>query len=179
MHDRRTKPVLGRAIDRAFAPTLGVGAACGAILMSVSLTAFAQDGFSGAWKIERSEPAPWVQKPDMTDADEVKRLFGAPVEFQPDRIKGPDPLACKNPHYAVKHVQADELFQGALAEFGDPATSPDKLADRLGFGKRPIASLDTGCASGIDFHLLDAGHAIFALNNTLYRMTRAGGTKKK
>ena len=147
-------------------------------MASVSSGAAAQDRFAGAWKIERSEPAPWVQTPDMTDAEEIKRLFGATVEFKSDRIAGPGPLDCKKPHYSIKGFQADELFQGALAEYGDPATSPDKLADKLGFGKRPIPSLETGCASGIDFHMLDADHAMFALNNTLYRMTRASASNK-
>lgn len=142
-------------------------------------SAIAQARFAGAWKIEQTEPAPWVQKPDMTDADEIKRLFGKTIEFKAARIAAPDPLACSKPHYEIKGVQADELFQGGLAEFGDPATNPDKLADKLGFGKRPITTLETGCASGIDFHLLDAGHAMFALNNTLYRMTRAAGGRKK
>src|SRR5262249_52358295 len=99
-------------------------------------------------------------------------LTGATVEFRADRVTGPDPLACKGPHYAIKKYQADELFQGALAEMGDPATSPDKLADKLGFGKRPVTSLETGCASEIDFHMIDADHALFALNNSIYHLVR-------
>ena len=149
---------------------------CG--FFSVPFTAAAQDRFAGAWKIEKTEPAPWAPTPDMTEAKEIKRLTGAAVEFKPDRIDGPDPLACKRPHYEIKKVQADELFQGALAQFGDTTTSPDKLADRIGFGKRPIPTLDTGCASGIDFHALDADHLIFALNNSLYRMVRASAATK-
>ena len=142
-------------------------------------SAHAQDRFAGSWKIEHSEPAPWVQTPDMTEAKEIKRLTGTVVEFKSDRIAGPEPLACKAPHYEIKQYQADMLFQGALAEMGDPATNPDKLADKIGFGKRPIPSLVTGCASEIEFHALDGDHLVFALNNSLYRMVRASAAKKK
>ena len=154
----------------------GLAALAGAL--AISSAARAQDRFAGAWKIERSEPAPWVQAPDVTEAQEIKRLTGAAIEFKVDRITGPDPLACKKPHYEIKKYQADELFQGALAEMGDPATSPDKLADKIGFGKRPIPSLVTGCASGIEFHALDNNHLIFALNNSLYRLVRASFAAK-
>ncbi|HSE13257.1 MAG TPA: hypothetical protein VLB69_11540 [Rudaea sp.] len=107
-----------------------------------------------------------------------RRSLGTSVEFKPDRITGPQPLACKGPHYEIRQYQADDVFQGALAEYGDPSTTPDKLADRIGFGKRPIASLVTGCAPEIEFHALDADHAVFALNNSLYRMTRSPASAK-
>ena len=149
------------------------------LVQFLPVAAMAQDRFAGTWKIEKTEPAPWVQTPDVTDAAEIKRLAGARIHFRADRIDGPGPLACKGPHYTTRQVQADQLFQGALAELGDPATNPDKVADKLGFGKRPIASLQTGCASGIDFHMLDADHLMFALNNTLYRMTRSAAPKGK
>lgn len=158
---------------------IAAAVALGAALLSTSFAACAQDGFAGAWKIERSEPAPWVHTPDVTDAGEVKRLFGAKVRFEPGRIVGPDPLACTKPHYRVRQDQADQLFQGGLAENTAPATNADKLADELGFGKRPIKTLETGCASNIDFHMIDRDHALFALNNTLYRITRAATHKTK
>ena len=138
--------------------------------------AIAQDAFSGAWKIENSEPAPWAKTADMLDAKEIKRLVGAAVEFKANAISGPAPLACKRPHYALKQFDADMLFQGALAEYGDPSTTPVKMAEKIGFAKRPVTSLETGCE--IDFHAIDADHVVFALNNSLYRMTRASGAGK-
>ena len=141
-------------------------------LMSGSVIAYGQDAFSGSWKIEKSEPAPWAKTPDMLDAKEIKRLSGTTVEIKANSISGAAPLACKGPHYEVKQYAADMLFQGALAEYGDPSTTPDKLADKIGFGKRPIASLVTGCASEIEFHAIDADHVVFALNNSIYRMSR-------
>ena len=138
--------------------------------------ATAQEAFSGSWKIEKSEPAPWAKAPDMLDAKEIERLVGAPVEFESNAITGPQPLACKGPHYAIKQYGADMLFQGALAEYGDPSTTPDKMAEKVGFAKRPVTSLETGCE--IDFHATDADHLVFALNNSLYRMTRTNAAGK-
>jgi hypothetical protein len=136
----------------------------------------AQEAFSGTWKIEKSEPAPWAKTPDMLDAKEVKRFVGASLEFKSNAISGPAPLACKDPHYAIKQYDADMLFQGALAEYGDPSTTPDKMAEKIGFAKRPVTSLETGCE--IDFHATDADHLVFALNNSLYRMTRTNAAGK-
>jgi hypothetical protein len=140
-------------------------------MLSTNVTC-AQEAFAGVWKIEKSEPAPWAKTADMLDAKEVKRLTGAAVEFKANAIGGPTPLACKGPHYEIKQYQADEVFQGALAEYGDPSTTPEKMADKIGFAKRPIASLVTGCAAEIEFHSIDADHAVFALNNSIYRMVR-------
>jgi len=141
--------------------------------------ASAQESFAGAWKIVKSEPAPWVKAADVLDAKEIKRLVGASVEFSAKAIKGPAPIACKGPHYEIKQYEADMLFQGALAEYGDPATTPDKMANTIGFGNRPIASLVTGCASELEFHAIDADHAVFALNNSLYRMSRVAAANPK
>src|SRR6185369_6019047 len=113
---------------------------------------------------------------DMLDAKEIKRLSGTIFEFKANAIAGPRPLGCTGPHYEIKQYEADMLFQSALAEYGDPSTTPDKMADKIGFGKRPIASLVTGCASEIEFHAIDGDHAVFALNNSLFRMSRAADT---
>jgi hypothetical protein len=159
--------------------TSAFGAAVALVMMLIPLAGVrAQDSFTGAWKIEKSEPAPWAKTADMLDAKEVKRLVGASVDFGAQAIGGPAPLACKGPHYEIKQYDADMLFQGALAEYGDPSTTPDKMADKIGFGKRPIASLVTGCASEIEFHALDADHVVFALNNSLFRMTRSAASAK-
>jgi hypothetical protein len=148
------------------------------LLFLVPLVASAQDTFSGSWKIEKSEPAPWAKTADMLDAKEIKRLSGAIIEFKANAIAGPRPLGCTGPHYEIKQYEADMLFQSALAEYGDPSTTPDKMADKIGFGKRPIASLVTGCASEIEFHATDADHAVFALNNSIYRMVRTSAANK-
>jgi hypothetical protein len=70
------------------------------------------------------------------------------------------------------------LFQGALEEYGDKKTTPDKAATALGFAKRPIPSIVTGCASEIEFHVIDDDHMLFGLNNSVYRMTRVTHSTK-
>jgi hypothetical protein len=139
----------------------------------------ARDGFTGPWRIDASEPAPWLHTPAVDTADEIKRLVGARIVFKADRIDGPDPLACRKPHYEIRQVQASELFHGALVREAEPATDPEKAADKIGFGKRPIKTLDSGCGAGIDFHAIDAGHAVFALNDNLYRMSRVVAVKNR
>jgi hypothetical protein len=151
------------------------------VALAAAAGASAQESFAGAWKVERSEPAPWAKTADMLDRNEIKRLVGRAVDFKASAIDGPTPLACKRTQYEIKQYRADEVFQGALAEYGDPSTTPDKMADAIGFGRRPIKSLVTGCASEIEFHAIDSDHLVFALNNSLYRMTRtsAAATKGK
>jgi hypothetical protein len=147
--------------------------------LAAAAGASAQDRFAGTWKIEKSEAAPWAKTAEMRDANEIKRLVGASVEFKANAIGGPAPLACRGPHYAIQQYAADMLFQGALAEYGDPSTTPEKMATSIGFAKQPVPSLVTGCAGDIEFHAIDADHLVFALNNSLYRMTRASAAAAK
>src|SRR5262249_16810827 len=105
-------------------------------MLAFGLAAAAPDDakhrYMGSWRIEKSEPAPWAKPADMIEKDEVKRLTGADVQFSPDRIDGPKPIACKGPNYELKQYPAEGLFQGALEEYGDPSTTPDAMAAKLG-----------------------------------------------
>ncbi|MBA8889532.1 hypothetical protein FHW12_003778 [Dokdonella fugitiva] len=132
--------------------------------------AAAQDRFAGRWTIARGDAAPWVGTTGAVDPAEVKRLVGQHVTFEAKRIRGPAPLGCDGPHYALENVPAEGLFQGGLAEYGDPALGADALATRIGFARRPIATLDTGCE--IDFHATGDDELLFALNNVIYRLHR-------
>ncbi len=154
-------------------------AAATSLLLALSVqTAFAQDHFSGAWKIEKSEPAPWVDKPGLIEKNEVKNLVGARVEIAKDHIDGPEPLACKMPHYEISRNRAEGLFEGGLGEIADSKITADDIATKLGFKQRPIPSLVTGCPIEIEYHAIDDDHLIFALNNSLYRMTRTHAASK-
>lgn len=135
-------------------------------------TALSVQADGGIWKIDSSEPAPWPHDASWEVPSEVKRLVGTRVFFKADRIEGPAPLACKGAHYEIKQYAADMLFQGTLAEKGDPKTTPEKTAAALGFGKSPIPTLVTGCASEIEFHVMNYDHMLFGLNNRVYRMVR-------
>jgi len=150
-----------------------------ACALALSGNASAQERYAGAWKIASSEPAPWPHEASWEVPKEIKQLVGATVVFKADRIVGPVPLACKGPHYEIVQYGADMLFQGSLEEKGDKKTTPDKAATALGFAKRPIPSITTGCASEIEFHVIDDDHMLFGLNNRVYRMTRTSPTPAK
>jgi hypothetical protein len=142
-------------------------------------TAQAQGFFVGPWKIEKSEPAPWVKSPEEIEKQEVKRLVGARVEMHYDRIDGPAPLHCTHPRYSVKSVPAEGLFEGGLAEMGDASTTADKLADSIGFHNLPAITLMPNCESEIEYHAIDDNHLVFALNNSLYRLIRVSAAPAK
>lgn len=140
------------------------------VVALLATTAAAQDRYAGSWTIARGDPAPWVGVDGTVDPAEVKRLVGRHVAFEAKRIRGPAPLGCKAPHYAIEDVPAEGLFQGGLTEYGDHKVDADTLAARIGFAKRPVATLETGCE--IDFHATGDDELLFALNNVIYRLHR-------
>ncbi|HEY2345092.1 MAG TPA: hypothetical protein VGH80_04330 [Xanthomonadaceae bacterium] len=142
------------------------------LFASTAFAAPAQDRYAGIWTIASSEPAPWTHDPVDEVPKEIRQLTGAKVTIRVDRIDGPHQVACKHPHYEIRMDGADMLFQGSLEEYGDKNTTPDKAATALGFARRPIATLVTGCANEMEFHAIDDDHLLFGLNNRVYRMTR-------
>jgi hypothetical protein len=139
-------------------------AALVAIIMAVPFGARAQEAFGGPWLIIKAEPAPWAEKGAASSA-ETKALLHQPVSILADRIDGPKPLLCRKLKYKVTSYTPDMLFQGSL-------TAPDKQAAALGFKGNAITTLETGCEAEIEFHMLDAMTALFALNDRIYTMTR-------
>lgn len=142
------------------------------VVALLATAAAAQDRYAGPWTIARGDPAPWVGTEGSVDPAEVKRLVGRQVTFEAKRIRGPDPLGCSGPQYVLKDVPAEGVFQGGLAEYGDPAIGADALATRVGFAQRPIATLETGCEGAIDFHATGDDELLFALDNVIYRLHR-------
>jgi hypothetical protein len=120
--------------------------------------------YLGTWRITGSQLAPWYKLGDALSPSDVRHLTDARVTFAARAITAPVPLACKGPHYEVKEVGPDYLFQGSL-------TDPAAQAKALGYRPK-ITTLETGCEGLIDFHFIDADTALFGLNNRLYRMER-------
>ena len=113
--------------------------------------------------ITDSQKAPWATD-SFGDANARSRgLQGKTITFGAKAITAPQPMACKKPHYERVAVEADGLFQGELK-------APDKDAATLGFKLGKTPSLLTGCE--VDYHFLDADHALFALDNRIYRIER-------
>jgi hypothetical protein len=141
----------------------------------MSLTLCAGDAFYlGTWKIASAVVAPWADAAHKDDAAEMKSLVGKTVIFKPLEIIGPRQAACKGPHYQVKDYPADYLFQGAFDEMRrrDPSVDPAKLAAKLGFRGSSWKTLETGCATELDFHFIDPATAAFGLNNYVYTLKK-------
>jgi hypothetical protein len=122
--------------------------------------------FLGNWTVTTSEPAPWADPKYKPVASDLKALVGHTVAFRVDAIDAPAPLTCRKPRYAIKQYAPDMLFQGSL-------TASDKQALALGFTGKTIQTVETGCEGAFDFHFVDADHAMFGLNNRIYRLQRA------
>ena len=141
-----------------------LGAICALTSTPGAADAAALD-YQGVWTVTTSEPAPWSEPKEKPVASDLKALIGHTVTFWTDRIDAPPPLGCRKPHYAIKQYSPDMLFQGGL-------TDPGKQATALGFTDKKIQTVETGCDGAIDFHFVNAGTALFGLNNRVFRMER-------
>jgi len=136
----------------------------GLLTVAMPPTVRAQQAFAGSWIIGKSDRAPWADTAAPSDA-EARALAGKAVKILPGRIEGPKPLGCGKAKYEVKNYTPDMLFQGGL-------TAPDRQAAALGFKGASITTLETGCASEIDFHMVDADTLLFGLNDRVYTLRR-------
>ena len=130
--------------------------------------------YLGTWKVDSAVLAPWADAAHKDDAAEMKTLVGKTVVFKPAEIAGPRQVACKGPHYKVKDYPADMLFQGAFGEMHsrDKSVDPAKVAAKLGFKGSSWKTLETGCATELDFHFIDPGTTTFGLNNYVYTLKK-------
>jgi hypothetical protein len=149
-------------LARGFALLLG---SCIALASISGQARAGRANFLGAWTITRASIAPWATRAEAADLTEPTRLVRRTVVFEPDRIAGPAPLACRHPRYRVRTSGPDRLFEGSL-------TRPVVQARALGFQQRAIATLETGCAGGIEFHFRDRRTALFGLNDVIYILRR-------
>lgn len=139
------------------------------------MLAIAADTFYlGTWKIQSAVLAPWADAAHKDDAAEMKGLVGKTVVIKPAEIAGPRQVACKGPKYRVKDYPADMLFQGELGELHarDKSVDPAKLAAKLGFKGSSWKTLETGCATELDFHFIDPATTTFGLNNYVYTLKK-------
>jgi len=137
--------------------------------------ALAEDAFYlGTWKIASAVVAPWADAGSKPDDAEMKSLVGKVVVIRPREIAGPRPLACKGPVYRVRDYPADMLFQGAFGEMHerDRSVDPAKMAAKLGLQGSSWKTLETGCASELDFHFAGADTAEFGLNDYVYTLKK-------
>jgi hypothetical protein len=130
----------------------------------------AEPFYLGTWKIDSALEAPWVEPPRKPDPTEMKTLVGKIVVFKPNEITGPRQVACKGPKYKVIDAPAEGLFQGAFDEMHrrDPKVDPLKVANKLGFQGKSWKTVETGCATELDWHFMDPNTTTFGLNDYVY-----------
>ena len=140
------------------------------ILLLAPLAFGADPFYLGSWKIDSAVVAPWADAQHKDDATEMKTLVGKTVVFKPAEIVGPRQVACKGPKYKVKDYPADMLFQGAFGEMQgrDKSVDPQKVAEKVGFKGKSWKTVETGCATELDFHYIDMTTTTFGLNNYIY-----------
>lgn len=128
--------------------------------------------YLGAWKVTGAVVAPWANTRHEPDGTERARLMGRTIVFKSGAIAGPQPFACRAPHYRLIESSADLLFQGAFDEMHrrDGSANPGKIAAGLGFTGTTVRTLETGCE--FEFHFVDASTAQVGLNDTVYTITK-------
>lgn len=145
----------------------------GMVLGLAAAAVAAEPFYLGSYKIVSATVAPWTEgrKPDPAES---KTLVGKAVTIKTGEILGPRQLACKGPKYQVKDYPADMLFQGAFGEMHskDKAADPEKLAAKVGFQGKSWKTVETGCATELDFHYIDPNTFAFGLNDYVYTVKK-------
>ena len=135
----------------------------------------ADEFYVGRWKIESAAVGPWWNRPaEKPDPAESRQLVGKVVTITARGIQGPRQVACGNPRYEVRIYPADMLFEGMFGEMHerDKSADPAKIAAGVGFRGSSWKTLETGCATEIGYHFLDAATADFGLNNYIYTLKK-------
>ena len=144
---------------RVFFSFILMAAAC----VNAQAQTFAPSPLGATFVVTGSQKAPWAQDAFGDENSESRALRGKKIVFGQKAISGPQPMACKKPNYERVAVEPDGLFQGGLK-------APARDAAALGFAPGKVPSLLTGCE--VDYHFLDADHALFALDNRIYKLER-------
>lgn len=134
-------------------------------------SASAQGVFRGGWTVIDAQPAPWIK--ETAERSRIRadpKMSHAQISFLPNRIDGPQPVACRDPHYQVVQAPLVDLFEGGLDDPDRGMTDPQGVAATLGFRGPTSTTLQSGCE--LEFHMVDENTALFALNNIIYTLRR-------
>lgn len=144
----------------------------GIFSLLIAGTAQADNAFSGAWKVTKAEPAPWLAAKQESKPHFSAELEHAHFVFGEDQLSAPIAwMGCTAPNYEISLMPFNSLFEGGLEDPGHGLTDAAGLAHKLGFKDEPVTSMYTGC-SELLFHLADENTAMFALDNVIYTLTR-------
>lgn len=132
--------------------------------VAVQAQTLARSPVGATFVVAGSQKAPWATDSFGDESARSRALQGKKITFGQKAISGPQPMACRKPNYERVAVEPEGLFQGGLK-------APASDAAALGFSPGKVPSLLTGCE--VDYHFVDADHALFALDNRIYRIERA------
>jgi uncharacterized protein YecT (DUF1311 family) len=138
----------------------------------VAVSAQAQPSNIRYWRITGMIPEP------LTDAAALpasaRALVQSGVAFLEHEVKGPPPLACKEPVYGGDHpVSVGELFGGRVPEDG-----LKEAAERLGIGEVAAHSdaFEVACGSKItNYFWFDGVDRLVRVGDAIYRMHPSDG----
>ena len=158
------------ALPRASLAPFGLAALA---VCAMTLSAAAQERFSGEWVIAHAVAAPWASNPkDKSDEAEAQRLLGKHMTIGKGVFRGPQPLGCAKPTFAFRDVKADTLFEGSLnADGAGKPADPVAAARALGFAEPSARALTASC-SEVEFVLADPDTLLFGLNNRVFTAKR-------
>ena len=145
------------------------------LAMVMMVSAFGADTFYlGSYKITTAVVGPWWTEKAPPDPAEIKTLVGKQVVFAARQITGPRQVACRGPKYEVKDYPLDMIYEGAFFEMRekDKKVDPVKVGAKLGFTAPTSKTVETGCATELNFHFIDKDTGTFALNNYIYYFKR-------
>lgn len=124
----------------------------------------------GTWRVIRGTVAPWVT--DSRQHPDTSSWLGKTIQFETNRVVGPDVLTCGTARYEATSVPAEGMFQGTLTK------SAKAEAMRVGVSKFPIAGTSLTCSTGLfEFHFPDSTTALLAMSNAIWTLDRSPGSR--
>ena len=153
---------------RRYRATSGQRHRCAIVgLMALIAASMAQGHPMGEWRWTHSVAAPWAQGPVP-----APEWVGRTLTLDGDRMRGPDPLNCGGARVESLLMPHEGLFQGGLP------VPVERSAQALGVGPPPVPGWRVTCDTGVfDFHRVDEETAVIGLDNRIWTLSRAPGTR--
>jgi hypothetical protein len=144
------------------------------MLSAAALPAMAQqDVFMGTWIVQKAQDAPWLKVRPELKPHYSGIAKNARIVIAAGRLEGPLNIGCRKPRYTVTMLAADSIFEGGLSDADRGLNDPQGLAQQLGVNGGQIPTLENSCSEQ-HFHLADKNTIVFARNNVIYTLKRAG-----
>jgi hypothetical protein len=133
-------------------------------ILAVAVGAQAQPSNIRYWRITEMVPEPWTNAASLPAS--ARALVQSGIAFLEHEVKGPPPLACKEPVYGGDHsVSVGELFGGRV-----PENRLKEAAERLGIAAHSDA-FEVACGSEItNYFWFDGMDRLVRVGDAIYRV---------